>query len=356
MSDIKGTGFHSVADTEDLMGKLTQAAATNMGRFTVRQDFSGDIGDYLYNLAPLWSKLPKEPAEADLVREIRTSGLPLSGFANKQDLNTGVRPAPGNRHLTNDPGQEVKAVSGYLDWTHYARSLYAQQGQPFGDQIAKDSDQMLRSTAQTLELGVMSGNATTNPLEFNGISQQIQAAHIIPSSILSATPDNIGQRLCEVVTRAMSSRMFNRRITDILCSGSGFNLLQKEVENKRLHIQTREISPGLQVPSIMTPSGLVPIMMSPFLDDVSGGGTNPDTIRYYLIDIDSLRWKGVRPYGGANNLEPQIFDVSSFVANVALTEQRMVICYGTLYAGNRGDGIWRLDVSAPPGTAWSYNS
>jgi len=32
----------------------------------------------------------------------------------------------------------------------------------------------------------------------------------------------------------------------------------------------------------------------------------------------------------------------------------MVICYGTLYAMNRGDGIWRLDISAPAGTAWNY--
>ena len=355
MAGITQAGFYTPAETENLFGKLVQAAATNMGRFTVRDDFSAEIGDYLYREAPLWSRIPKEAAEADLVKEIRQSALPQVGFSSKQDLNSGPRQPAGNRNDLTDPGQEVKAVSGFLDWSHYSRSLYQQQGRPYGDQVAKDTDDMLRSTAQALEMGIMSGNATANALEFNGVAQQLPASHIIPGSVVGATPDNIGQRLCEVVTRAMASRKYSRRITDIFCSGSGFNLLQKEVENKRLYIQTVEVMPGLALPGILTPAGLVPITMTPFLDDVpASGGVTTDTIRFYLIDINSLRWKGVLPFGGLNTFDPQIFDVTSYVDNVPLTEQRMVICYGTLYAMNRGDGIWRLDISAPAGTAWNY--
>lgn len=352
------TGFQNPGEVAQQFNGMVQAAATNMGRFTVRQDFMPEIGDYLYRNAPCWNRLRKEAADTDVIKEIRQTALPQTGFISKQNLNSGPMQPAGNRNNLADPGQEIKAVSGFVDWSHYNRSLYEQQGRPFGDQVAKDTNDLIDAATMSLEQCFFSGNATTNPLEFNGIARQMPAGHVLTANYTGAEPDNIGQKLCEVVTRAISSRRTRRRITDIWVSGSGWNLLQKEIEDRRLVTQTVELVPGIQVPAIMTPSGRVPITMTPWLDDTPGADVDdPCTLHFYLVDINSLVWKGVVPYGGKNTFNPQIFEVSTQAQNtVTLTEQRMVLAYGTLYAMNLGDGIWRLDVTAPPSYAWSYTN
>jgi hypothetical protein len=356
---IAGVNFQNVSEADQLFDSLTQAAATNMGRFTVRQDFMPEIGDYLYRNAPFWARLPKEPAEADIIKEIRMTQLPAVGFSAKSTLNT----VAGQGGLTNrqdltDPGQEVKCVSGFIDWSHYARSLYEQQGRPYGDQVARDTNDMIDAATMLLELGLFTGNATSDALQFNGIPQLMPTSnHVFTLDITATTPEtSLSQKLVECCTRIMSNRVTNHRITDIITTGAGWNLIQREIEEKRLFTQLVEVIPGVQVPAILTPWGKVPISMTPFLSDTAGANTDPDTINFWFIDINKLVWKGVVPLGGAQTFDPQIFEITTFANNVPLTEKRMILCYGVLYAKNRGADIYRLDVTAPRGSAWTYTT
>lgn len=338
-----------------------QAAATNYGAFTVRDDFMPEIGDYLYEGNPLWTLLRKEEAEADLVREMLYTARPKGGFVNKNGLTEAA--VEDNKNFNSvdltDPGQTVKAYANSIEWSHYARSLHAQQGRPYQDAVTKDTNGMIVDAKMDLEQTLISGDATDNPLAFNGIVNQMpdDAEHKLAATILGADPDSIGQKLAESITRITVQRRKRRRVQMIMCSGAGFNALQKEVEEKRLYIQTVEVIPGLQVPGIMTPTGVVPLVMSPHFDDtppVTGTNPEPGKLHYWLLDMDKLCWKGVIPFGGvAGNYDHQLFEVTQFTQGEYLIERRLLLQYGTLYAMDRGDGIFRLSVDAPDNMIWA---
>lgn len=347
--------FASARETDNLRESLLQAAATNMGEFTVRQDFMEEIGDYLLRNAPTWMRIPKEPAEADLVKEIRQTALPVVGFTNKQDLSTTPdQTALPNRNNLSDPGQAVKAIAGSIEFSHYARSLHQQQGSPYQNQVSKDTSDLLDAITQKLEYALFLGSEANDPLEPNGIVEQMAAGNIFTGDLTATTPDTVSAKLIEAITRISASRTQNRRVTDIFTTGAGWNLLQREIEDKRLFIQEEEVLPGIQVPAILTQWGRVPISMTPYLNDTSGGVGVADTISYWLVNMDHLVWKGVVPFGGEETFDPQIFEITSYANGTPLTEKRMGLIYGTLYAKNRGESIWRLDITVPEGTAWSY--
>ncbi|MBW4514561.1 MAG: hypothetical protein KME11_04990 [Timaviella obliquedivisa GSE-PSE-MK23-08B] len=337
---------------------LIRGAATNRGSFTYRSDFQPEITDYLNRDVSLWSRIKKVAATDDVVKEIVRTGLPSTGFANKNALETSVLDQTGVRNNLSDTGQEVKAIMGRKAWGHYERSLYEQQGRPYGDQVAIDTADMIASATKNLERALFVGNATTNPLEFNGIYNQIIAGrtpYLI--DITGAEPDNVGSKLVEYVTRSTTNRTYDRKITAVYTSGCGWYQIQKQVEDRRLILQDMEFTPGVMVKALMTPYGLVPIVMSPFIDDEPGATVDdPDILPFWLLDEDQLEWHGVVPFGGENTFEPQLFEVSTFVSNVPLTESRLLVAYGTLKAKTKGDCIWRVNLRCDRGTAWSYTA
>jgi hypothetical protein len=356
---VYAPGFVGLEAAQNQFNGLLQATATNMREFTVRQDYLPEIGDYLRRDAPLWSRLRKEPAPADLVQEIRRTALPVIGFSNKQDLATGPSQPTGNarnRNDLSDPGQQVKALSGFIDWSHYARSLALQQGNPYGDQVAQDTDDMIAAAARLLELTLWRGNAATAPLEFNGILTQRPAGNTFTLDLTDTNEERtLGNMLIECIARIVGSRRIARRVTGVFCSNCGYNLVQREVEAKRLFTEVSEVTPGLNVPGIRTGQGVVPIEPSSYIDDEPGDGVGGgDLLRFIFLDIDKLRWMGVRPMGGLDTFDPQVFEITQFLDGVPLTEKQMLLIYGTLYAMNLGDSIWSLEVTVPAGTAWNY--
>ncbi|NJR40559.1 MAG: hypothetical protein HC781_19160, partial [Leptolyngbyaceae cyanobacterium CSU_1_4] len=162
------TDFINVQAAAKEVQDLIRSAAINRGSFTYRADFQPEITDYLHRDVTLWSRIRKVAATDDVVKEIVRTGLPSTGFANKNALDTAVVDQTGVRNNLSDTGQEVKAILGRKNWGHYERSLYEQQKRPYGDQISIDTADMIHSAAKQLERGLFVGDAATNPLEFNG--------------------------------------------------------------------------------------------------------------------------------------------------------------------------------------------
>lgn len=337
------------------------AAAQNLDGFTVRDDYMGMIGEYIRKNLVLWPLLPKEPAEADLVREIIEGPEPNAGFFDKTTMNPPENatnsPIPND---LSDTGQQVKAVGGVINIGHYSRSLWAQQGRPFGtnvDQLAAKTQRLLSSTAKTLERAIVRGNATANPLEFNGFQQQMATGQTRTANII--TGDSVVKKLRGVVRLAISNQNILQGITHIICSPLGLQLIEDETDTKLDYVNLDEVTPGLRVPGIITQGDLqgrpTPIITSPYILD-EDGGDGPDIVDFWLVDMNQLVWKGVRPVGGptsgADSFNPQVFELTN-TAPPYLVEKRVCLVYGTLYAKNRGRGIWRLRVTVPSGTVGS---
>lgn len=349
----------AVSDAGAMQGSLLQATASPFQNFLVKTDFGPVIGDYLRREAPLWSTMPKFPADADVVKEIINGSLPTVGFTNKLDLASGPVQTIENRADLSDPGQQVKAVTGFLSYSHYARSLVTQQGQPYGDQIAKDTKDIIESACRLIEENLFTGNATTNPLSFNGLLNQLppNTAEYQNSFVHDLTvpgAESLSVVLPRICARIASTRSISRRVTKVLTSGAGTSLIQTEWSNARINLSEVANILGTTLIGIQTTDGLVGVMSSRFIRDRSATGAEFDEIDFYFIDEDQFVWQGVYPYLGEKSFEPQIMDVSSIGPNgQPLTDKRMLIMYGTPYAKNRGRSIHKLTVRCARGSAWN---
>lgn len=335
---------------------LLKAAATNLGGFTVRQDFAPMTLDYRRKNTVVWQLLEKIAARTPKIQEIRRNVFPNVGFTSRTDLSsTPVNDIASIPADLSDPGQDVKAIAGLLNVTHFGRSVEAAQGYEYGDSTAQDTDDLVSSVYRMLEMKLFTGNASTGGnLEFNGLVNlaSTDAENSSTLDVSVTTPPSIVQKLGEITTKIANHPLWNHRVTHIFTSGAGYELIRKETERRNTYMNATEVVPGVQVPAIQGVMGQIPIVTSPYIYDVLGVDPALDQITYYLVDMTTMSWRGLAPYGGTNTFEPQIFDVSNIVNGVPLLEKRLVLLYGTPYAKNRGKGIHKLVVSAARGTGY----
>lgn len=348
-------GFQPYGETQQF---VTQASATNLSGFTVNQDYDPEIETYIRRETVFWQLIKnKRPANSPIVKKIREGALPNVGYVDKADLTPVKAPPLQNNPVAlqndlGDPGQEVKAVAGSVYFNHFGRSMAAQQNNPYDDTVAEDTDDLLTSMSRFLEMQLFKGDATAEPLSFNGLDKLMDPANVITCDVTGSDPDNLVDVINRAVTRATTDRTIMRRLTHIMSTGSGSLQFQREVGQAVFYQNTTEVVPGFKVPGIMTSNGQLPIVSTPYIDDLDGGAGN-DTIRVYVLDINSLEWRGVPPFGGSDSLEPQIFDITQYFNGVPLVEHRMALIYGTMYAKDRGRGIFRIDCRVEPGTVWN---
>lgn len=334
-------GFHQV-----------QAIATALDGFTVREDFMSAIRTYIRKKMVFWPLLKKERADADLVREILEGAEPTTGFFSKSTLDPIETPADFPAHDLTDPGEYIKAGGGLIHISHYSRSLYQQQQRPYGDIIATKTKNLIISTCKKLEEALFLGDATADPLSFNGMIKQMDPTHQYTANI--TTGDSVVRKLRALVRLAVSDKVVMRNITHIFTNALGLELIESEMDNRLEYVNVDQITPGLRVPGIITQGDTqgrpTPIFTSPYIDSVADVGG--EFVDYYLVDMDSMSWKGVIPEGGTDTFDPQIFEVSKFTGNATpyLVEKRMCLFYGTLYATKAGgSSIYRLRVTVPAG-------
>lgn len=356
MAIVQKVGFTEYEETQGIL----EAAAANLGGFTINQDYDPEIEDYRLMETKFWRMIPqgnKKLAAAPTVKKIVKDKRARVGFVNRTDLSSSVSTNKTDlqRNLS-DPGQEVKAISGLLDFPHFARSMNEQQNRPYGDEVGEDTDDMLKEAFRYLEMSLFRGDASVNPLEFNGLQAQIvEPNHIYTVDLTATEPERIWQRVNEIVMRATTDRNIMRKITHIFTTGSAYVELQKQVESTSTRFMEKEVIPGVRVPSLMTGDGEKPIISTPYLDNlsnVSGPSSAPhDVLRMWLLDINAVEWHGVLPYGGTRSLDPQIFDVTQYLSGQYLVSKRLMLMYGTPYL--RNSSLYRIDIKAPLGSAWN---
>ena len=355
---IETLGFQSQTNVETI-----QAEAMNLGGYVINRDYVPEILDYRRTQTVFWQLLKnKKPAPAPIVRRIYKDRRPHVGFVTRHNLSAATEnhdyQLPKN---LNDPGQEVKAVAATLDFSHFARSMHIQQGRPYGDSIAEDTQDLIVEAYRFLEMSLFRGDAAANDLEFNGLQKQLTLQTNIDSMDIT-TPEytsgdsnapTIWRKINQMVMRATSDRETLRRITHIFMTPEFFVKFQEEIDKRKnyvLQMDGYEVIPGVVVPAVMTGAGLLPIITSVYLDNIPNQN-GADVLRCWLINIDEIEWYGVYPDGGDKTFEPQIFDVTNYLAGQYLVIKRFLLMYGTPYLKN--NALWRLDMRAPLGSAWN---
>lgn len=338
------------------------AEARDLGGFVINQNYDPEIEDYRRMNTVFWQMIPagnKKTANSPLVRKLAKTSRVRVGFANRDDLSTATENSKLPKDF-DDPGQEVKAIAATLDFSHFSRSMSAVQGRPYGDEIAEDTDELIKETYRYLDIQLFQANEAINPAEFNGLQAQMPAnpEHVFEVDLTLDPPEVIWKKINEICLRVATNRERLRRVTHIFCTGAAYKRLQDEVADVKQNMM--EIIPGYNVPAIMTGDGQKPIIFSPYLDDVSdvegtgSSATSYDYLRMWLLDINCFEWRGVPPDGGNGTFEPQIFDVTQYQNGNYLVLKRLLLMYGTPYLKNQG--LWRIDLKTPLGSAWAYDA
>lgn len=345
-----------------------EAAAINLDGFTLADWFEPEIEDYRRQETVLWRLIRpenKKKARAATVRHVKRDKIQSVGFVSRSDLSGRSinDKQDGDMDLNiDDPGQDIKALAGSARFPHFSRSLAIQQGHPYGDEVAENTASLIQDTYRALELALYRGNATANPLEFNGILRQMPAqGQVEEVDLTGETPEKIWRMMNLICVKAATNRTINRRITHFLFSGAALVKLQEEVVVDSLKMNQLEIIPGVHVDTIQTGDGQKPIIVSPFIDDAAslGGDAEADPVvppdhdmlTIIGIDINALYWYGVIPEGGNASLDPQVFDMNIYQGNRPLVTERMTLMYGTPKVLN--DGVWRINIKAPLGSAFN---
>lgn len=346
---------------EDVDNTIIQARASLLNGTLYNDDFLPEIVDALKSECPFWEMIPrknKRYATSPKIQKIHKTARPTVGMVDRQDLSGAVNNPQGValKDLS-DPGQDIKALCATIEFTPFERSISIAQGHPFGDEMAELTDDMITSMCRFLEILFYQGDAATNPLEFNGLEQLIpdDGDHVFTADITTDPPDSIITRLNEIIARANGSRNIRRKITHIFCTSAGALQLNREIELQRFYYNTSKVTAGIQVPNMVGPIPNIPnipIVTSPYINDIDGGAGN-DRCIFYLMDIDSLEYYGLPPVGGTKKLEPQIFDITQTLSGRPLVTKRMALMYGCLYPNNRGESLYKLEVTVPPGTVWN---
>ena len=367
-SIVKSSGvqFRPIKDVEQIL-----SSAMNLpGGVIVRSDFRKLIGDYRIKEAPkIWQiGIKKIPAPGPIINEVIRDQFVQVAEVDRETLEGTPQqyipdaniPPDENGHI---PGESVKAAAGIVDYSHFSLSMQDQQNRLMGEQyqenLAEKTDELIIAMYQLMGDRLVSGDPETNPLQFKGLTRYIPAAnHIFTLDITETTYEPIYLTLKKIIVDAKSSRMIKRRITRILCSPAGKFLIEKELEGNHVYQNQVEIVPGITVDTLSVDGEKIPIISDPWVNDVAGAtaGTDPDTIRFYLYNHDHFEWNGVIPIPGEQgNWEPQIFDIRTIVADRPLLKQRLAVLYGTTFYRNRGESLYRLDVTAPSGTYYRGN-
>lgn len=344
--------------------QIQAEAAVAYDGFYVRQDFDTVIGRYLRNADDimLWPLLRKLPAEADVIREMVENDDPAVGFMQKNTLVAVENPTTYNALRPLDGGQQIKSLGGVINIGYYSQSLWEQQGRPYGPQLAMKTEKGMSATLKALERCLFRGNATTNPLEFNGLESLIAQDHSF--TVDMADGKKISALLRAIVRLAITDEQILRGVTHIFTSALGIELIEEQTDSQMQYMNLERVTPGLRVPSVITQRGQTPLLSSPFIRDTPADpaeGRDYDLVHYWLLDLNQLSWRGVIPKGGTpDNFNPQIFDVSKYAYHAGLehymVDKRFILQFGTLFAGNSGESIWKLSLKVPAGTIGSIGT
>ena len=345
--------------------KRLKAQAINLDGATVNQSIMDMIGDYQRKNGVMWQLIPnKKYAKSPTVQEGIKDKHPVVGAVDRSTLDhqeAGVTNPPGSleRDLA-DPGQDIKAISGEVEIPHFAHSMNAQQGYAYEDTFAENTDDLLHSATRYVDRQLIVGDSAQNPNEFNGLLN-LMTGDPGHTAVLDLTDSNnttlIHQALNKLCIRALNEPNNINSISHIFCSGGGQNALITEAYNSHIYQNQKEIAPGHIVNAIVTPGapeGTTPIVSSPYIFDEAADDNSGDFLDFWLVDMSLIEWHTVVPFGGRKTHELQIFDFTKYVSGNPLVEKRMILQYGTLYAKNRGRGIYRLRVKAAPGSGIIY--
>ncbi|MEC0241987.1 hypothetical protein P4H66_19475 [Paenibacillus dokdonensis] len=251
----------------------------------VLEEYQKEITDALRRNSILDGRLNYTPATGDFSSYFEQTEIKEGGFVDPRNpTSTPVSNARVPRSA------KVKAITNQTNFGHYDITLGHQQGN-FTELQAKDVNDMINGIGLAHGKGLWRGNDTelANPttVQYVGIQKQITNTFNI---------DKDGSIIAGIrakVAAMVGSEKFELRPTAIYIDPIGHYYLEEEVRvaeenNVKISGMSKTVVAGIEVVSIMTAAGYLPIIPEPFI--TSSVNATDNTMTDYGIVIVTEPW------------------------------------------------------------------
>lgn len=251
----------------------------------VLEEYQKEITDALRRNSILDGRLNYTPATGDFSSYFEQTEIHEGGFVDPRNPSAA---AGGSTRVPRSA--KVKAITNQTNFGHYDITLGQQQGN-FVELQAKDVNDMINGIALAHGKGLWRGNDTAlaNPttLQYVGIQKQITNTFEI---------DKDGSIIAGIrakVAAMVGSEKFELRPTAVYIDPIGHYYLEEEVRvaeenNIKISGMSKTVVAGIEVVSIMTAAGYLPIIPEPFIS--STVNATDGTMTDYGIVIVTEPW------------------------------------------------------------------
>ncbi|ANY70417.1 hypothetical protein BBD42_30905 [Paenibacillus sp. BIHB 4019] len=240
----------------------------------ITDDFQKEITDSLRRNSVLEGRLNYTPATGDFSTYFEQNTINGGAFVNPRSPS-----ATPTSNVRTPHSLKVKALTNQTNFTHYDVTLGAQQGN-FTELQSKDLNDMLNGISlahgKALWRGSDSSLAVPTTLEYVGLAKQITNTFAVsPAASIVAS-------IRAKVAAMVSSELYALMPTAIYIHPIGHHYLEQEQEasgNNQTQISNlrKTVVAGLEVMSIMTAAGVLPIIPEPFMPSAVNATTASNT-------------------------------------------------------------------------------
>ncbi|MDR0269634.1 hypothetical protein [Paenibacillus sp.] len=246
----------------------------------VVDEYQKEITDALRRNSILDGRLKYVPATGDFTSYFEQMEVKGGGFVDPR--NPTSTPVSNTRVPRS---AKVKAITNAANFGHYDITLGQQQGN-FTELQAKDIDDMINGITLTHGKGLWRGDDTelANPKNFQYVGIQKQITNTFTIGLGASIIAGIRAKVAAMV----GSEKYELRPTAIYIDPIGHFYLEEEVRvaeenNVKVSGMSKTVVAGIEVPSIMTAAGYLPIIPEPFI--LSEVNKSDNTMTDYGITI-----------------------------------------------------------------------
>jgi hypothetical protein len=276
----------------------------------ITDDYQKEITDILRRSSVLDGRLNYVPATGDISTYYEQNTVNGGAFVDPRNPSATASSNPRTPH-----GVKVKALTNQVNFGHYDVTL-GQQQQNFPELKAKDLNDMLNAIGLTHGKALWRGNDTSlavpTTLQYVGLASQITNTFTVGvgASIVAAIRAKVAAMVASEKYEILPSAIYIHPI--------GHYHMTEEV---RLAVESGKMSDpfgktvvaGLEVPTIMTAAGLLPIIPEPFMPSAVNATTSGNTdygiaiVTEKMIEYHYVGEKGIYLFelGTTGNLQEQ---------------------------------------------------
>jgi hypothetical protein len=300
--------------------------------FLIHDEYEPVIFDDLRREYPVWAMVKKVKAVGDWTAGFVQTGFGAARMVDKNNIDYSATTATRSARTP----REIKALTSDRAFGIYGRSVYAQQGQQYGDLTQLDLNDMVVAMRKLWTDKFYNGTSSGDPLDFDGLKILCGSG----SSVSAST--SVIKAIRAAVITMINTTAKNVRPTHILTNAMVADFIRQEQEimgEKMVYIQPSDpLVQGVPVTYLDTAAGRLPVFSDPFNSVVAG---TPDAYPTFIVSMDKLRWEFIEVLGSVGP-EPKVVE---FKQETDLSEKHKAIQFGALDGDAFSDHTVRLNIA-----------